>query len=76
MLRFWLLGGVRPTIPWELLITLGSALVLAGGMFVFLFPLWTTYPVVGVFETAIFVALGGALLAIGAARRARSTKRR
>jgi len=76
MLRFWLLGGKRIVLPWELLVTIGGALLSAAVLLVFFFPLWSTYPVVGLFETAIFAGFGGALLAIGAFRRWQTSKRR
>ena len=42
MLRFWLLGGQRWSVPWELFVTLGGALFGTAAMFVVLFPLWET----------------------------------
>jgi hypothetical protein len=69
MIRFWLLGGVWPTVPWEFFVTIGGALFGTAVLFVFLFPLWSTYPVVGAIELGIFVGAGAVLLAAGLLRR-------
>lgn len=36
MLRYGLLGGERPTLPWKFFVTLGGALLLTAVLFVFL----------------------------------------
>jgi uncharacterized membrane protein YccC len=69
MLRFWLLGGAWPRTPWEVFVTLGGALVGAGVAFVFLFPLWSSYPIVGEIEMAIFLGAGCTLVTAGIVRR-------
>ena len=69
MLRFGLLGGSRPSVPWEFYVTIGSALLAAAGLFALLFPLWSTLPVAGAAESAVFVLAGGILLGIGIRRR-------
>ena len=74
MIRWGLLGGTWPESTWELFVTLGGALVGAGVLFFFLFPLWSTYPIVGVVELAIFLTAGAVLLLVGVRRRARSSK--
>ncbi len=75
MLRFWLLGGQRWSDPWELFVTLGGALFGTAAMFVVLFPLWETYPIVGVIEVGIIVCAGAALLSIGLRRWNRSYRK-
>ncbi|HTT46149.1 MAG TPA: hypothetical protein VMH38_09110 [Thermoplasmata archaeon] len=69
MLRFWLLGGRWPSAPWELLVTLGGALMGTAALFVILFPYWSKYPIEGSVELGIFVVAAGVLLAAGFARR-------
>jgi len=71
MLRWWLLGGRWPPLPWELFITLGAAVLAAGGLFAFLFPLWGAYPWVGFIEVGIFGVAGCTLIGFGAVRRSR-----
>lgn len=71
MLRFGLLGGKRPSAPWEIFVTLGAALLGAGVLFVFLFPLWSTYSFVGFLEVGGYALAGASLLAVGAIRRKR-----
>jgi membrane protein implicated in regulation of membrane protease activity len=74
MLRFWLLGGHRPTVPWQLFLTLGGGLLAAGVLFALLFPLWSTYAWAGVAEVAVFLIASTALLTIGAVRRQRAVR--
>jgi len=69
MLRFWLLGGRWPRVPWELLVTLGGALLGTFVLFVILFPFWSLYPIEGAIELGIFVIAGAVLLSSGFARR-------
>jgi len=38
MLRWGLLGGSRPALPWEFFVTLGGALLAAAVLFAFLYP--------------------------------------
>jgi hypothetical protein len=76
MLRYGLLGGERPTLPWEFFVTLGGALLLTAVLFVFLYPLWTNYFLVGLIETGIFVIAGAVLVSIGALRRSHTLRRR
>jgi hypothetical protein len=76
MLRFWLLGGQRPTLPWEFFITIGGALFGASVLFVFLFPFWTTYFWPGVAEVSLFVLAAAVLVTLGVVRWAHTTKRR
>ena len=71
MLRFWLLGGARWTLPWEFFVTMAGAFFGASALFVLLFPLWSTYPLVGFIEFAVLAGAGSAFLAAGLRRRAR-----
>lgn len=75
MLRYGLLGGTRPPLPWEFFITLGGAALVAGVLYVVLFPFWSTYPAVGLVETAAFGVAGSILIAVGGIRRGRTPKR-
>lgn len=72
MLRYGLLGGVRPTVPWEVFVSLGGGLFLAAVLFVLLFPLWSSYFLLGLAETGGFVVAGGLLVAAGVNRRRRT----
>ena len=74
MLRYGLLGGKRPSAPWEMFVTVGVALWVAGGLFVVLFPWWSTYSFVGFLEIGIYVLCGASLVAIGAVRRQRGLR--
>ena len=69
MLRYGLLGGTRPRVPWELLVTIGGASAGAGLAFAVLFPLWRTDVVLGAVELAVFEAVGAGLLMVGWLRR-------
>jgi hypothetical protein len=71
MLRYGLLGGARPPLPWEFFASLGGGMVGAGVLFVLLYPWWTTFLALGIGELAVFEVAGGTLLGLGAARRAR-----
>jgi len=75
MLRWGLFGGAWPNAPWEVFVTLGGALVGSSVMFVLLFPLWKSYPWVGVTETSVFLGAAGMLLAIGIRRRRHDPQR-
>jgi hypothetical protein len=72
MLRYGLLGGTRPALPWEFFLTLGGSCLGAGALFAILFPLWSTYAWAGITETAAFAVAGGVLVAVGVVRRRRS----
>ncbi len=69
MLRYGLLGGARPKMPWELFVTIGAASAGAGLAFAVLFPLWTTYFALGAVELGVFEAIGAGLLTAGWLRR-------
>ena len=73
MLRYGLLGGVRPTVPWEFLVSLGGGLFLAAVLFAHLYPLRSSYPLLGWVETSGFLGAGTILVAAGATRRRRAT---
>ena len=75
MLRYGLLGGTRPPLPWEFFVTIGGAGLAAGGLFVALFPFWRAYPLVGLIETAAFGVAGSVLIAVGGVRRRRTPTR-
>jgi hypothetical protein len=75
MLRFWLLGGFWPTLPWEFFVTMGGAFFGAAVLFPFLFPLWTSYPIVGYIELGFFLAAGVWLLTTGLLRRKHTPRR-
>ncbi len=75
MLRFWLLGGRPVTLPWEFFVTIGGALLGAGIAFPFLFPLWSSYPIVGFIETGIILCAGVGVVTVGIVRW-RSSRRR
>jgi hypothetical protein len=76
MLRFWLLGGKWPTLPWEFFITIGGALFATSALFVLLYPLWGSYFWVGIGETLLFVIAAVVLVVLGIVRRAATAKRR
>jgi hypothetical protein len=70
MLRWGLLGGERPPLPWEFFVALGGAVLgVCPVLLALLFPWWATYPILGLLELAVFVTAGAALLAAGADRR-------
>ena len=75
MLRYGLLGGTRPPMPWEFFVTLGGALCLAAGLFALLFPLWSTYPGLGLGEAGTFLLAGAILLGMGFRRRRQDRQR-
>ena len=75
MLRFWLLGGRRPILPWEFFVSIGGALFGASALFVFLFPLWNTYFWLGAGEAFMFVGAAVVLVVLGLVRRAETEKR-
>lgn len=66
------LGGAIGPLPWVFFVVLGGSCFLAGGVFVFLFPLWSAYFVVGAIEEGIFLGGGTALLIAGVLRRSRA----
>ena len=73
MLRYGLLGGTRPTLPWEFFVSLGGGLFLAGALFGLLFfPLWGGYSPAGWILLGCFVGAGGILVAAGMIRRSRA----
>jgi hypothetical protein len=74
MIRALRLGGAFAPLPWVFFVVLGAACFVAAGAFVFLFPLWSTYFVVGAIEEGIFLAGGTALLVAGGLRRRRELK--
>ena len=76
MLRFWLLGGRRPTLPWEFFITIGGALFGTSALFVLLYPLWDSYFWLGIGETLLFVIAAVVLVVLGLVRRAATAKGR
>ena len=71
MIRWFLLGGRWPAVPWEVLLVLGGAALGAGGAFVLLFPLWRSYPVLGYLEVGIYLAVGVGLVVAALVRRGR-----
>ena len=73
-MRFGLLGGRRPTVPWEFYVTLGGALLGASILFAILFPFWAVYPWAGIAEIVVFLLAAGILLAIGILRRRREAR--
>jgi len=75
MLRYGLLGGSRPNLPWEFFISMGGALVAAGLLFTVLYPLWSTYAWVGLLEMGVFLIAGCVLLAAGLVRRRRGLRK-
>jgi len=70
VLRWGLLGGERPPLPWEFFVAIGGAvLAVCPVLFVLLFPWWAQFPVLGLVELAVFLAAGTALLLVGLLRR-------
>ncbi len=75
MLRYGLLGGSRPPLPWEFFITIGGASIAADLLFTVLYPLWNTFAWAGAIETGVFLIVGGVLVAVGPSRRSRDQRR-
>jgi hypothetical protein len=75
MLRYGLLGGSLGPVPWEIFITLGTAILTAGLVFAALFPLWSTYAWIGALEVGVSLTIGAVLVAVGGARRSRDPRR-
>ena len=69
MIRYSLLGGTVGPVPWEMFVTMGGSLLAAAALFPLLFPLWSTWPLVGVAMTLVFATPGIVLLLLGAHRR-------
>lgn len=72
MLRFGLLGGVRPTAPWQVFVSLGGGALAAGALFTVLFPFWGEYAIVGLAEFGALAITGVVLVAVGLRRRRRA----
>ena len=72
MIRFFLLGGRWPKTPWQALCALGGSFLLAGLLYGLLFPLWTTYPIVGDVVVGGLGITGVGLVLAGVARRRRT----
>lgn len=75
MLRYGLLGGARPPLPWEFFVSTGGGALGAGALFAVWFPLWSSDPWAGLVELAGFVVLGTTLIVVGARRKSRSRRR-
>ncbi len=71
MIRTLRLSGAFDPLPWVFFAVLGGACFLVGGAFVFLFPLWSIYFVVGAIEEGVFLGGGVALLVAAVYRRKR-----
>ena len=76
VLRWGLLSGERPPLPWEFFVSIGGALLLAGPVFVAVaYPWWSSLPVLGWLEVAISLVAGGGMVAAGVVRRNHGSRR-